>query len=305
MKLAKNFMALSLLVLAGIMLSACAESITASEDTIRGLTKTEADSTLTGRVEGIAADEWTVSGKIVKVNGDTLVNGEIKVGDEVNVEGFVADDGTLQALHIETAQTSMSSSGGEIEFYGIVQEISLTAWVVDGQKVRITAQTEIKGSILVDDLVKVHAFISDDGSLTAREIELPSDDERENEVHQDEVEFTGLVDAMGESSWTIAGRIVSITEWTEIKDEIKLGDLVKVEAFEDEDGLIAKEIEFAEDDMDDSDDIDDHEDDDVDDTDDDEHEEDEGDDHSGQHEEDEDDDHSDEHEEDEDDEDDD
>lgn len=59
----------------------------------------------------------------------------------------------------------------EIEFTGIVESILDDTWTVDGQVVHITPWTEIDDSPVVGDLVKVHAYIAGDGTLTAREIE--------------------------------------------------------------------------------------------------------------------------------------
>ena len=51
------------------------------------------------------------------------------------------------------------------------------AWIIDGQTIKVTAMTEIKGSPVVGDQVKLHAIVGDDGSLTAREIEPALDDD--------------------------------------------------------------------------------------------------------------------------------
>ena len=44
--------------------------------------------------------------------------------------------------------------------------------MVAGKTILISAATEIKGAFVVGHLVKVHALLAEDGSLTAREIEL-------------------------------------------------------------------------------------------------------------------------------------
>ncbi len=62
--------------------------------------------------------------------------------------------------------------GSEVEFVGFVEQMGSNIWVVSGKSVVITAQTEIKGNIVVGALVKVHATPTADGSLLAREIEL-------------------------------------------------------------------------------------------------------------------------------------
>ena len=60
----------------------------------------------------------------------------------------------------------------EVRFVGVVQSISGQAWVVDGEQVEITVQTEIKDEISVGDSVEVRALRMPDGSLVAEQIEL-------------------------------------------------------------------------------------------------------------------------------------
>lgn len=70
----------------------------------------------------------------------------------------------------------------EIEFTGEVEAMASDTWKVEGRVLSINSQTEIEGSIIVGDTVEVHAYVADDGMLTAREIELvvPEDNGNEN-----------------------------------------------------------------------------------------------------------------------------
>ncbi len=64
----------------------------------------------------------------------------------------------------------------------------------------------------------------------------------------EETEFTGIVEAIADDSWTISGQTVAIISLTEIKDVIEVGDTVKVEAIIGADGsLTAREIELSDD----------------------------------------------------------
>ena len=85
---------------------------------------------------------------------------------------------------------SLSSSGraveGLVEFTGVVESQAPESWVVGGQAVLILPSTEIHGTIVVGDLVEVHAVMADDGSLTAIEIKLESaDDDNANDNSND------------------------------------------------------------------------------------------------------------------------
>jgi hypothetical protein len=60
----------------------------------------------------------------------------------------------------------------------------------------------------------------------------------------EEIEFTGQVEAISTDSWTVAGRTLSISSQTEIEGSIEVGDLVEVHAYETGDGMLAaREIE--------------------------------------------------------------
>ena len=72
----------------------------------------------------------------------------------------------------------------EIEFTGLVEAIGPDSWTVAGRKLSISSQTEIKGSIEVGDMVKVHAYKSGDGTLSAREIEPVFEDEIAEELNE-------------------------------------------------------------------------------------------------------------------------
>ena len=74
----------------------------------------------------------------------------------------------------------------ELEFTGIVESISNEGYVIGGQLVIVTPQTEIKGELSVGAMVKVHALQSPDGTLTAREIEVTQAGEENVNVNENE-----------------------------------------------------------------------------------------------------------------------
>ncbi len=60
-----------------------------------------------------------------------------------------------------------------------------------------------------------------------------------------EVRFTGTVQSISSSSWTVGGKIVQITSFTEIKDNPQVGDVVEVRALQQSNGsLVAERIEL-------------------------------------------------------------
>ncbi len=164
----------------------------------------------------------------------------------------------------------LSELGDELEFVGEVEFISASEWTIAGLSFVVDSNTEIKGSPALGDVVKVHASLTTEGALIAREIEAAEGGEVFAEDNDDatpfdlenEIEFVGIVDAIGSSEWVIASKPLTILPATEIKDSIIEGDLVKVHAFLNESAeLAAREIELAlaedldDDDMDDDSDL--------------------------------------------------
>ncbi|HET7009765.1 MAG TPA: DUF5666 domain-containing protein [Anaerolineales bacterium] len=151
-------------------------------------------------------------------------------------------------LSVESVEFDASTS--EVEFIGPVEAMASVSWTIGGVPVAITSETEIDAGLAVGDLAKVHAMVSSDTSLSAREIqavEAPAA-ETADESPEAEVEFVGQVMAIAAETWGVGDQTLVITPETEIKDDIIVGDLVKVHAFAAPDGsLTAREIELSED----------------------------------------------------------
>lgn len=175
------------------------------------------------------------------------------------------------------SNVEVSDSGSSVTFSGQIQAMGSDGWTVEGVSFTVNSTTQIKGDPALGDQVKVH--LSPDlatGVLLATEIEpaedqvepsetsepgddlLTSTDEASSTPESDttpeteatpgseDYEFIGVVNVMGSGSWTINDKTVTITDQTEIKDAIIVGDTVKVEAQVQLDGTItAKEISLA------------------------------------------------------------
>ena len=239
------------LVLASVFLSACAGGVPTNVPSSAEVSPTESQVEFVGTVGAMAPAAWTVSGQVLGITPDTEVRDTIALGDTVRVHALVAADGSVTALEIALAHGDTPAAGqpgDEIEFFGTVEAIGANAWTVAGQSIGVTAETEIKGTIVVGDAVKVHALVNADGSLTAREIELAESVSSEDSAGS-EAEFSGTVEAITLEAWTVNGLVVAITSETEIHDAIVVGDQVRIHAMVAPDGtLTAREIELEHDD---------------------------------------------------------
>ncbi|MEJ2746615.1 MAG: DUF5666 domain-containing protein [Anaerolineae bacterium] len=173
--------------------------------------------TITGQVGAIDAAAWTVAGQTIDVDADTDIEAGIAVGDVVQVDGLIQEDGRLLAERIRLVEVS---AGLPFEFTGVVQAIAADAWTISGVSVAVDADTEIKGEIAVGDVVKVEGWIDEDGIWLAHEIKLV-------EAEESTFEISGNVDSI--DPWSVAGISFEIDDWTEIEEGIAVGALVKVE----------------------------------------------------------------------------
>lgn len=102
------------------------------------------------------------------------------------------------------------------------------------------------------------AFLLGGSRLTAFAREQQSRDDRVNRSNMEpveslddlsgrpgEFEFYGKIEAITETTWTVAGQALTILPGTELKGIFEVGDFVKVHAYPIQDGLAAREIEFA------------------------------------------------------------
>ncbi len=211
----------------------------------------------TGTVESMDGDQWVIDGQTVIVAG-AKIEGNIQVGDVVKVEAYVNADGTLTAKEIELAKSDDSDDdsykGAKVEFTGTVESMDGDQWVIDGQTV-IVAGAKIEGNIQVGDVVKVEAYAGADGTLTAKEIELAKSDDSSSDDDDSykgaKVKFTGTVESMNGDQWVIDGQTI-IVSGAKIKGNIQVGDVVKVEAWDNGGALVAEEIELVSGSSDDS-----------------------------------------------------
>lgn len=188
--------------------------------------------TLSGKVEAIATDIWTVAGQTIMANDETDVDDDIEVGDLVRVEGVILPEGELQAERIVRIE---DAPGLPFDFEGVVQTIADTTWTVSGVVITVDDETEIAAGLEVGDLVHVRGWILEDGAWLASVIE-PVDDE------EPLFEFTGAIESI--DPWVVAGIAFETREWTEIEPGLEVGNLVRVRGRIMEDGTwVAFEIE--------------------------------------------------------------
>jgi len=202
---------------------------------------------------------WFVAEIPVALDSGTRIVGSMEDGVIVEVQG-ITESGNRE---VRADQVVLRF----LQFVGDVEEMKPEAWTIRGAMIRIESATQIDPGITLNGLVLVRARVRQDGGLVAETIlrlpeptptsktveppapiatELPAVTPHEQRL--DDMEFQGIVEAMGSETWIIDGRPVKITQETEIDHEISIGHAVKVEAFVDLGGaLTARKIERSED----------------------------------------------------------
>jgi hypothetical protein len=201
--------------------------------------------TFEGELHQRETDEWKIEGIAVSITPDTQILGDINLGEVVKVSGRTQSNGKLLAAAIQLHS---------YQLIGLVESIGPTQWVVSGRQLRIRRDSQIDPTARVDDRVIVLVEVDNNENLQALAILRLLQPElvatlvpatAAPEAQSGELELYGLVQAISSQAWQIAGRQVQIASATEIKEDINVGDFVKVHILVAPDGsMTAREIEL-------------------------------------------------------------
>ncbi|MFA7421527.1 MAG: DUF5666 domain-containing protein, partial [Melioribacteraceae bacterium] len=166
---------------------------------------------------------------------------DLKVGDEVNVRGYLQQDSTYLAAYIKVENEDYEQR--ELEIEGTISAIMTNSFTVNAIIFSVDSATVIfshEGTLLnytdlkVGDAVKVKALLQSDGSYRATRIVLARDESEKR------IEVTGLIDAVNSDNITLGGYIIYVNSQTKIYNkmkqslsfaDLKTGMFVVVEAY--------------------------------------------------------------------------
>lgn len=187
---------------------------------------------LTGTVETMDAGQWKINGQTITITETTELDEAIQVGDTVYVSGLVEAGGALQAVQIERIA---EETGLPFSFTGIVQKIEGNLWQISGIPVKTDDATTLTEGLKAGDQVLAKGRIQSDGTWLAQKITLASDKESD-------FTFTGKLES--KDPWKVAGITFETRNDTVIPEDLKTGDLVRVEGVIDPSGVwVATQIE--------------------------------------------------------------
>jgi hypothetical protein len=163
---------------------------------------------------------------------------DLRPGAVVSASLVPTTAGTLRAAEIRAA-SGTAEAGEDQELKGTVTDITDTAWTIDTKVLVITDQTVFEGEPGLGDFVEVKFHDDGTGTMVADRIS------KEDDAPGMEIEFMGIVEAIGDASWTISGSVMGVDSATQILGNPQVGNTVEVHANKAADGsLTASEIKL-------------------------------------------------------------
>jgi len=159
---------------------------------------------------------------------------------------------TARSLRI--LASSSSTVGSYFEITGTLEAVDGNLWTVDGFTVVISDTTEITGTFVPGDPVKVEGTLQDDGSILASQIKSPGSEGTSSEGSTSQssspsaarVELIDILNSNSGEVWSVGSWSVMVSSTTEQNGSLEVGALVKVEGLLQEDGsILAHEIQVV------------------------------------------------------------
>ena len=198
---------------------------------------------------GSLAGTWIVGTLTFSATENTefsTKNGDFAVGGIVKVEFVILQDGTFVAREIKTAIAKHEDDGddhhddrNEGHAYGMIEQLPesglIGTWIVAGVEYSVTERTKLHeehGTFAISETVKIEFKVDSSGLRVAKEIELKSKSNNENE----DAKFVGFIDSMPETGfvglWVVNGVEFSGTLKSKFEEDhgsFAVGAYVKVE----------------------------------------------------------------------------
>lgn len=186
---------------------------------------------LEGKIQAITETSIKVQDTVFFVDSSTIILShqktvlnfsDLKVGDEVEVRGFLRQDSTYLALYIRVENEEFEQR--ELEIEGAISAIASNSITVNMVTFKVDSSTVIyahEGGVLnfsdlkVGDQVEVKAILLSDSTYKAVRIKL------ENEESDNELEVAGLIDSVSTDNIIVGGYKIYVNSQTKIYNHFK------------------------------------------------------------------------------------
>lgn len=201
--------------------------------------KTKQEIEIEGKIQSIAENSFTVQNQVFFTDSTTIILSkkhgvltfaDLKIGDEVNVRGYMRQDSAYQALYVSVDKEDYDKT--ELEIEGVITALSESGITVNTIAFAVDSSTVIfshEGSMLqfsdlkLGDKVEVKSMLTDSGAYLALRIKLETDESKEN------FETAGKIDAINADTISVGGYNFVINSETKIynqfKQQLSLNDL--------------------------------------------------------------------------------
>ena len=187
-----------------------------------------------GEVTAITTDTITVGTMTFSITVDTHIHGEIAVGVDVNVRGYITPEGAMIAEKIRVVEEH--DHRHHVVIVGAITAVTDTSITIERDVVQLTPDTVVEGTLEEGAYAIVKATEGEDDELVANTIviiERPS-----QEGHR--IRERGEVEAVTDDSVTINGVQFMITDETRIRSEdaIVVGDMAAARGRKSAEGTV-------------------------------------------------------------------
>jgi hypothetical protein len=139
----------------------------------------------------------------------------LQLGITINIDDRkILEDKFEERRTEEVIQLLAESRVEFISFEGKVEYQRIQDWIVGGINVHLNEKTRMIGSIQVEDEIEVEGETQPEGYVLA------------HELHKRTATIQGIVNIISSDLWQIDGQNVTITEQSDIKDGVSVGDKV-------------------------------------------------------------------------------
>jgi hypothetical protein len=183
---------------------------------------------LIGYVERIEGSWWTIEGKTVECDSNTVFSGNPDVGALVEAVVEITPEGRYIGLSIRRIGEP-NPLPEPVEFTDVVKSINGEWWSIGDYTLKVTGETTLENNPGVGDMVSVKAERRAGGEIVALRITALRAIQRD---------FNGVIESMSGSIWVISGTPVTIDGATEIRGTPEIGSKVQVSALEHPDGRL-------------------------------------------------------------------
>ncbi len=145
---------------------------------------------------------------------------------------------TTASTETPTATADWPGHGrGVLQINGLIETLEPERWQVAGYEIVVTANTRLSeraGKAEVGAWARIQATREGDGKIVARRIVI----ERPSEKALEAVQFVGIIEKMGKSTWRIAGETVEIGPKTKTVGRAQVGSVALVEGHRGSSGAL-------------------------------------------------------------------